>query len=86
MAWRVFGVVYAAALVVLVARGQASGADVGCVGCLGCCGCGLFCNLQGDQIMEEIDWYMIIGLICVFAAAVFFGWIEHLETMAGCVK
>ena len=36
--------------------------------------------------MEEIDWYMIIGLICVFAAAVFFGWIEHLETMAGCVK
>lgn len=38
MAGRVGGVVYAAALVVVVACGQASGAVVGYIGC---CGCGL---------------------------------------------
>lgn len=36
--------------------------------------------------MEDIDWYMIAGIIAVTAMAVFFGWIEHIEAMAGCVK
>jgi hypothetical protein len=36
--------------------------------------------------MEGIDWYMITGIIAVAILAVFFGWIEHVETMAGCVK
>ena len=36
--------------------------------------------------MDGTDWYMIIGIIAVTVMAVFFGWIEHLEAMAGCVK
>jgi hypothetical protein len=83
VAGRVIGVVYAVAFVVLVARGQASGAVVSCAGC---CGCGLSFNLQGDRIMEDIDLYMITAIIAVAIVAVFFGMMEHLETMAGCLK
>lgn len=36
--------------------------------------------------MEDIDWYMITVILAVLAVAVFFGWTEHLEKMAGCVK
>ena len=36
--------------------------------------------------MDEVDWYMIVLILTVLVMAVFFGWIEHLETMAGCVK
>lgn len=36
--------------------------------------------------MDEMDWYMIVLILTVLVMAVFFGWIEHLETMAGCVK
>ena len=37
-------------------------------------------------MMDGIDWYMITGIIAVAILAVFFGWIEHIEAMAGCVK
>lgn len=36
--------------------------------------------------MDGIDWYMIVLILTVLVMAVFFGWIEHVETMAGCVK
>ena len=36
--------------------------------------------------MDDVDWYMIALILSVLVMAVFFGWIEHLETMAGCVK
>ena len=43
--------------------------------------------------MDGLDWYMIIVILAVLivilavlAVAVFFGWAEHLETMAGCLK
>ena len=36
--------------------------------------------------MDDVDWYMIVLILSVLVMAVFFGWIEHLETMAGCVK
>ena len=36
--------------------------------------------------MDGIDWYMIALILAVLVMAVFFGWIEHVETMAGCVK
>ena len=36
--------------------------------------------------MDGIDWYMIVLILSVLVMAVFFGWIEHIETMAGCVK
>lgn len=36
--------------------------------------------------MDEMDWYMIVLILAVLVMAVFFGWIEHIETMAGCVK
>ena len=36
--------------------------------------------------MDGIDWYMIALILSVLVMAVFFGWIEHLETMAGCIK
>ena len=36
--------------------------------------------------MDDVDWYMIVLILTVLVMAVFFGWIEHLETMAGCVK
>ena len=36
--------------------------------------------------MEDIDLYMITAIIAVAIVAVFFGWIEHIEAMAGCVK
>ena len=36
--------------------------------------------------MDEMDWYMIVLILTVLVMAVFFGWIEHIETMAGCVK
>ena len=36
--------------------------------------------------MDGVDWYMITGIIALTIMAVFFGWTEHIETMAGCVK
>ena len=36
--------------------------------------------------MDGLDWYMITAILAVLAVAVFFGWTEHVETMAGCVK
>lgn len=36
--------------------------------------------------MDDVDWYMIVLILTVLVMAVFFGWIEHLETTAGCVK
>ena len=36
--------------------------------------------------MEDIDLYMITAIIAVAIVAVFFGMIEHLETMARCLK
>ena len=39
--------------------------------------------------MEDIDLYMITAIIAVAiiaGVAVFFGMMEHLETMAGCLK
>ena len=36
--------------------------------------------------MDGIDWYMIALILSVLVMEVFFGWIEHIETMAGCVK
>ena len=43
--------------------------------------------------MGGLDWYMIIVILAVLAVilavlavAVFFGWTEHIETMAGCMK
>ena len=36
--------------------------------------------------MDDVDWYMIVLILTVLVMAVFFGWIEHLEAMAGCIK
>ena len=36
--------------------------------------------------MDGMDWYMITVIIVVAVLALFFGLIEHLETMAGCLK
>ena len=43
--------------------------------------------------MDGLDWYMITAILAVLAVilavlavAVFFGWMEHVETMAGCLK
>ena len=36
--------------------------------------------------MDGMDWYMITALIAVAVVACFFGWTEHVETMAGCLK
>ena len=36
--------------------------------------------------MDGLDWYMITAILAVLAIAVFFGWVEHIETMAGCLK
>ena len=37
-------------------------------------------------MMDGIDWYMIAVITVVAMLAVFFGWTEHIEAMAGCVK
>ena len=36
--------------------------------------------------MEDIDWILVIGLLAMIAAGCFFGYLEHIEKMAGCVK
>ena len=46
--------------------------------------------------MDRLYWHMIIALSVIAVAAAFvayaaavavlFGWIDHVETMAGCVK
>ena len=36
--------------------------------------------------MDGMDWYMITVILAVVVLGLFFGWTEHLEAMAGCVK
>ena len=36
--------------------------------------------------MDGLDWYMITAILAVLVMALFFGWTEHVETMAGCLK
>ena len=36
--------------------------------------------------MDGLDWYMITAILAVLVMALFFGWMEHVETMAGCLK
>ena len=36
--------------------------------------------------MENIDWYMAIVIVAVLSMGCFFGYLEHVEKLAGCVK